>query len=77
MSLEASCPRRWCSRDSSTGTMKMKFWSGLVALFHPGRLSKPGSLESPAAVVARPVRFKVVFEECCAAVDAARPHALS
>ena len=73
MSPEVFDPRRWCSRDSSTGTTKVRFCSGLVALFHPGRLSKPGSLESPAAGVARPMLFKVVSEEWCAAVDVARP----
>ena len=54
MSLEAFCPRRWCSGDFSGGTTKVRFWSGLVVLCHPQWRSKSGSLESPAAGVARP-----------------------
>ena len=48
-------------------------WSTSAVLCHPRQQSKLRSLGSPAMVVERPVRFKVVSEECCVEVDATRP----
>ena len=52
-------------------------WSTSVVLCHPRQQSKLKSLGSPAMVVERPVRFKVVSEVCVQRWMWRAPHALS